>query len=244
MAKGKKASTLEREETPEQNQDRMEQEALYAETFKNLEEGSVVEGTVLSVQSDGVMVDIGYKSEGVIPREEFAAEDYSKLQAGNKILVYLEEREDAEGNILLSKEKADRMKIWKDIEEVYQKEAVIDGKVISRIKGGMIVDIGVKAFLPGSQIDLRPVRDLDQLVGKTFPMKIIKMNHRRGNIVVSRRVLLEESRDKKRQTTLSSLQEGQVIEGVVKNITEYGAFIDLGGIDGLLHITDMSWGRV
>jgi small subunit ribosomal protein S1 len=244
MAKGKKATTLERDETPEQTQDRMEQDALYAETFKNLEEGSVVEGTVLSVQADGVMVDIGYKSEGVIPREEFAAEDYSKLQAGNKILVYLEEREDAEGNILLSKEKADRMKIWKDIEEVYQKEAVIEGKVISRIKGGMIVDIGVKAFLPGSQIDLRPVRDLDQLVGKTFPMKIIKMNHRRGNIVVSRRVLLEESRDKKRQTTLSSLQEGQVIEGVVKNITEYGAFIDLGGIDGLLHITDMSWGRV
>ncbi len=228
----------------EKSQERMELESLYAETFKNLQEGSVVEGTVLSVESDGIMVDIGYKSEGVVPRHEFTAEEVSKLSPGSKILIYLEEREDSEGNIILSKEKADRMKIWKEIEEVYQKDAVIEGKVISRIKGGMIVDIGVKAFLPGSQIDLRPVRDLDQLIGKTFPMKIIKMNHRRGNIVVSRRVLLEESRDRKRQTTLSSLQEGQVIDGVVKNITEYGAFIDLGGIDGLLHITDMSWGRV
>ena len=246
MSKGRKANSLEEMETAgaEKSQERLELEALYADTFKNLEEGSVVEGTILSIQGDGVMVDIGYKSEGIIPREEFVPEELSKLKPADKILVYLEEREDSEGNIILSKEKADRMKIWKDIEEIYQKEAVIEGKIISRIKGGMIVDIGVKAFLPGSQIDLRPVRDLDSLVGKTFPMKIIKMNHRRGNIVVSRRVLLEESRDKKRQTTLSSLQEGQVIEGMVKNITEYGAFIDLGGIDGLLHITDMSWGRV
>jgi len=245
MPKGKRAF-YETDEVvdAEKSQQRMELESLYAETFKNLQEGSVVEGTVLSIQEDGIMVDIGYKSEGVVPRQEFAAEEVAKLSPGSKIQVYLEEREDAEGNIILSKEKADRMKIWKEIEEVHQKDAVIEGKVISRIKGGMIVDIGVKAFLPGSQIDLRPVRDLDQLIGKTFPMKIIKMNHRRGNIVVSRRVLLEESRDRKRQTTLSSLQEGQVVEGVVKNITEYGAFIDLGGIDGLLHITDMSWGRV
>ncbi|MBI3804739.1 MAG: 30S ribosomal protein S1 [Nitrospirae bacterium] len=228
----------------QKSQERTELEALYAETFKNLQEGSVVEGTILSIQEDGIMVDIGYKSEGMVNKQEFSPEELSKLQAGQTILIYLEEREDAEGNIILSKEKADRMKIWKEIEDVHQKDAVIEGKVISRIKGGMIVDIGVKAFLPGSQIDLRPVRDLDQLIGKTFPMKIIKMNHRRGNIVVSRRVLLEESRDKKRQTTLAGLQEGQVVEGQVKNITEYGAFIDLGGIDGLLHITDMSWGRV
>ncbi len=245
MSKGKR-TVFEADEMvdAEKSQERMELEALYAETFKNLQEGSVVEGIILSIQEDGIMVDIGYKSEGMVPRQEFTAEEIGKLKAGEKIQIYLEEREDSEGNIILSKEKADRMKIWKEIEEVYQKDAVIEGKVISRIKGGMIVDIGVKAFLPGSQIDLRPVRDLDQLIGKTFPMKIIKMNHRRGNIVVSRRVLLEESRDRKRQTTLSSLQEGQVIEGVVKNITEYGAFIDLGGIDGLLHITDMSWGRV
>jgi small subunit ribosomal protein S1 len=226
------------------DKERQELEAMYAETFKNLQEGSVVEGTILSIAGDGVLVDIGYKSEGVVPREEFTAEELGKLKPGEKLSVYLEEREDAEGNVILSKEKADRMKIWKDIEEIYQRGDVVEGKVLSRIKGGMIVDIGVKAFLPGSQIDLRPVKDLDQLVGKTFQMKIIKMNHRRGNIVVSRRVLLEESRDKKRQMTLASLQEGQIIDGTVKNITEYGAFIDLGGIDGLLHITDMSWGRV
>jgi small subunit ribosomal protein S1 len=136
------------------------------------------------------------------------------------------------------------MKVWEELEKAHKDEKVVEGRIISRIKGGMMVDIGVKAFLPGSQIDLHPVRDLDGLVGKTFPLKIIKINHRRGNVVVSRRVLLEETRDKKRQTTLSTLKEGQLIQGMVKNITEYGAFIDLGGIDGLLHITDMSWGRV
>jgi small subunit ribosomal protein S1 len=136
------------------------------------------------------------------------------------------------------------MKIWEELEKLYKEEKSIEGKIVSRIKGGMMVDIGVKAFLPGSQIDLHPVRDLDGLVGKTFPLKIIKINHRRGNVVVSRRVLLEETRDKKRQTTLANLKEGQLIQGTVKNITDYGSFIDLGGIDGLLHITDMSWGRV
>ncbi|MHB8483008.1 MAG: 30S ribosomal protein S1 [Nitrospiria bacterium] len=222
----------------------LEMEALYAESFKNLEEGSIVEGTILSIEREGVLVDIGYKSEGSIPRSEFTKEDLEKLKVGGLILVYLEQREDSEGNILLSKEKADKMKVWKDLEKVSDNGEIIEGKILSRIKGGMIVDIGIKAFLPGSQIDLRPVRDLDQLVGKSFPMKIIKMNQKRGNIVVSRRVLLEETRDKKRQSTLSNLTEGQIVPGIVKNITEYGAFIDLGGIDGLLHITDMSWGRV
>ncbi|MBI1821452.1 MAG: 30S ribosomal protein S1 [Nitrospirae bacterium] len=222
----------------------LEMEALYAESFKNLEEGSIVEGTILSIEREGVLVDIGYKSEGSIPRSEFTKEDLEKLKVGDPILVYLEQREDSEGNILLSKEKADKMKVWKDLEKVSDNGEIIEGKILSRIKGGMIVDIGIKAFLPGSQIDLRPVRDLDQLIGKTFPMKIIKMNQKRGNIVVSRRVLLEETRDKKRQSTLSNLTEGQIVPGIVKNITEYGAFIDLGGIDGLLHITDMSWGRV
>jgi small subunit ribosomal protein S1 len=222
----------------------MQMEALYAESFKNLEEGSIVEGVVLTVDRDGVLVDIGYKSEGRIPGSEFSKEDLEKVKVGGPILVYLEQREDSEGNILLSKEKADKMKVWKDLEAANERGDIIDGKIISRIKGGMIVDIGIKAFLPGSQIDLRPIRDLDQLVGKSFPMKIIKMNQKRGNIVVSRRVLLEETRDKKRQSTLSNLTEGMVVPGIVKNITEYGAFIDLGGIDGLLHITDMSWGRV
>ncbi len=245
MTKVKKRRAFEVEEiTEEERQNRIAQEALYEETFKNMEEGSVLDGTILAIEGDGVLVDVGYKSEGVIPREEFKPEEYAELQVGSQLLVYLEEREDGDGNIVLSKEKADRMRIWKEIEEIYKKEAIVEAKVLSRIKGGMIVDIGVKAFLPGSQIDLRPVRNLERLIGETYPMKIIKMNHKRGNIVVSRRVLLEESRDKRRELTLSSLCEGQLIEGVVKNITEYGAFIDLGGIDGLLHITDMSWGRV
>ncbi len=218
--------------------------ALYEETFRNFEEGTITEGRVVALTKDKVVVDIGYKSEGMIPSDQFSPDDLQRLKVGDRIQVYLEECEDAEGNLVLSKEKADKMKIWEELERLYKEEKSIEGKILSRIKGGMMVDIGVKAFLPGSQIDLHPVRDLDSLVGKTFPLKIIKINHRRGNVVVSRRVLLEETRDKKRQTTLSTLKEGQLIQGTVKNITDYGAFIDLGGIDGLLHITDMSWGRV
>ncbi|HTN43106.1 MAG TPA: S1 RNA-binding domain-containing protein [Nitrospiria bacterium] len=222
----------------------MNMHALYEESFKNLKEGGVVEGTVVAVQQAGVVVDIGYKSEGLIPAGEFSSAEIAALKVGERIQVYLEEREDNEGNLILSKEKAAKMKVWEVLEKSFEKGEVVDGKMVSKVKGGMMVDIGVKAFLPGSQIDLHPVRDLDALVGKTFPMKIIKMNHRRGNIVVSRRVLLEESRDKKRRAAMATLEDGQLIDGMVKNITEYGAFIDLGGIDGLLHITDMSWGRV
>lgn len=218
--------------------------ALYEETFKNFEEGTIIEGRIVAIGKDKVVVDIGYKSEGMIPTDQFSTEELHTLKNGDPIQVYIEDREDTEGNLVLSKEKADKMKVWEELETSHKDEKVVEGKVISRIKGGMMVDIGVKAFLPGSQIDLHPVRDLDGLVGKTFPFKIIKINHRRGNVVVSRRVLLEETRDRKRQTTLSTLKEGQLIQGTVKNITEYGAFIDLGGIDGLLHITDMSWGRV
>ncbi|MEC4891174.1 MAG: 30S ribosomal protein S1 [Nitrospira sp.] len=224
--------------------DRAALAALYEETFKNLEEGTITEGRVVALTKDKVVVDIGYKSEGMIPSDQFSPEDLQNIKVGDALQVYIEECEDADGNLVLSKEKADKMKIWEELEKLFKDEKSIDGKIISRIKGGMMVDIGVKAFLPGSQIDLHPVRDLDGLVGKTFPLKIIKINHRRGNVVVSRRVLLEETRDKKRQTTLANLKEGQLIQGMVKNITDYGAFIDLGGIDGLLHITDMSWGRV
>lgn len=218
--------------------------ALYEETFRNLEEGTITEGRVVAQTKDKVIVDIDYKSEGMIPRDHFSSEELQNLKVGDRLQVYIEECEDADGNLVLSKEKADKMKIWEELEKLYNEEKSIEGKIVSRIKGGMMVDIGVKAFLPGSQIDLHPVRDLDGLVGKTFPLKIIKINHRRGNVVVSRRVLLEETRDKKRQTTLATLKEGQLIQGTVKNITDYGSFIDLGGIDGLLHITDMSWGRV
>ncbi len=230
--------------TQPEKMDRETLAALYDETFKNIEEGTITEGRVIDIQRDRVVVDIGYKSEGMIPVDQFTQEELDTLKVNDPVQVYIEQCEDSDGNLMLSKEKADKMKVWEDLEVAHNEETQVEGKVISRIKGGMIVDIGVKAFLPGSQIDLTPVRDLDGLVGKTFKFKIIKINHRRGNVVVSRRALLEETRDKRRQTTLSTLSEGQLIEGTVKNITDYGAFLDLGGIDGLLHITDISWGRV
>jgi len=222
-----------------------EMEQLYEESFKSFEEGAVIRGRVIQVRQDGVVVDVGYKSEGIIPIHEFEEGAVDGLNPGDEIEVYLEEREDSDGNIVLSKEKADKIKIWEQLEVACKDETPVRGKVVARIKGGLTVDIsGVKGFLPGSQVDLRPVRNLDSLIGQTFEMKVLKINQRRGNIVLSRRVLLEEVRDKKKTETLEVLTEGAVIEGVVKNITEYGAFVDLGGIDGLLHITDMSWGRV
>ncbi len=230
--------------TQPEKMDRETLAALYDETFKNIEEGTITEGRVIDVQRDRVVVDIGYKSEGMIPVDQFSQEELETIAVNDPVQVYIEQCEDSDGNLMLSKEKADKMKVWEDLEVAHNEETEVQGKVISRIKGGMIVDIGVKAFLPGSQIDLTPVRDLDGLVGKTYTFKIIKINHRRGNVVVSRRALLEETRDKRRETTLSTLSEGQLIEGTVKNITDYGAFLDLGGIDGLLHITDISWGRV
>ncbi|MBI5696100.1 MAG: 30S ribosomal protein S1 [Nitrospirae bacterium] len=218
---------------------------LYDESFKSVEEGTVVIGRVIQVRQDGIVVDVGYKSEGIIPIDEIQEDVLKTIKVGDDIEVYLEEREDSDGNLVLSKEKADKIKIWEQIEEACNNEMTVMGKVIARIKGGMTVDVnGVKGFLPGSQVDLRPVRNLDSLIGQTFELRVLKVNQRRGNIVLSRRALLEEVRDKKKAETLSSLAEGSVIEGIVKNITEYGAFIDLGGIDGLLHITDMSWGRV
>src|SRR4030066_686915 len=217
---------------------------LYDESFTKIEEGTIVKGRVMAVHNDGVMVDIGFKSEGIVPIQEFTGDDLSKIKVGDEINVYLEEHEDSEGNLILSKEKADKVKVWDDVEKAYRNNEIVRGKIISRIKGGMTVDIGVKAFLPGSQIDLRPVKDMDRLIGQTFQMRIIKMNSKRGNIVLSRRAVLEENRDTTRKRLVETLDEGRVVDGIVKNITEYGAFVDLGGIDGLLHITDMSWGRV
>ena len=220
-----------------------ELERLYEESLKHIQEGEIVRGRIVQIDRDAVLVDVGYKSEGIIDLAEFP--DYGRdLQVGQEVDVLLEEKEDREGQVILSKEKANRIKIWDDISKKYDNNEIIEGVVVTRIKGGLTVDVGLKAFLPGSQIDLRPVRNLDRLIGEKLQMRIIKLNKRRGNIVLSRRVLLEEDRQRAKEKTLASLAEGQVVEGVVKNITEYGAFIDLGGIDGLLHITDMSWGRV
>ncbi len=220
-----------------------ELEQLYEESLKHIQEGEIVRGRIIEIERDTVLVDVGYKSEGIIDLDEFP-EGGKDLQVGEEIDVLLEEKEDRDGQVILSKEKANRIKIWDDISKKYDSDEMVEGVVLARIKGGLTVDIGLKAFLPGSQIDLRPVRNLDRLIGEKLQMRIIKLNKRRGNIVLSRRVLLEEERLQTKQKTLASLAEGQVVEGVVKNITEYGAFIDLGGIDGLLHITDMSWGRV
>lgn len=225
-------------ESMDQEQDFL---SLFESSLQELHVGDVVRGTVVQVNDDTVVVDVGYKSEGVIPIEEFRDEQGQlQVKVGDEIDVLFERRENESGLISLSKTKADRQRIWGLLEE----GSVIEGKITGRIKGGLTVDIGVSAFLPGSQVDIRPVRNLDKLLGATLKFKIIKLNKRRGNIVLSRRVLLEEERDSLRGNTLEVLSEGQVVEGTVKNLTDYGAFIDLGGLDGLLHITDMSWGRV
>src|SRR5687767_10184129 len=217
----------------------------YDDSFRNMAEGEVVKGTVLKVTDAAVVVDVGYKSEGLIPIHEFLDENGNvTVQSGDTVDVLLERTEDREGHIVLSREKAEKMKIWDEVEKAYAERKVVIGRVIERIKGGLAVDIGVRAFLPGSQIDVRPVRNLDALKGQELRMRVIKVNKKRGNIVLSRKALLEEENAEKKKTTLETLAEGKVLRGTVKNITDYGAFIDLGGIDGLLHITDMSWGRV
>ncbi|MDH3455146.1 MAG: 30S ribosomal protein S1, partial [Desulfuromonadales bacterium] len=233
----------ETEEMDNEEEMDMEQsfESMFESSMQELNVGDVVLGTVVQVTDDHVVVDVGYKSEGVIPLAEFKDEEGKiDVKVGDEVDVLFERRENDSGQIGLSKEKADRQKIWGSLEE----GAVVEGRIVGRIKGGLTVDIGINAFLPGSQVDLRPVRNLEKLLGATFDFKIIKLNKRRGNIVLSRRVLLEEQRENMRSDTLETLTEGQVVEGIVKNLTDYGSFIDLGGIDGLLHITDMSWGRV
>ena len=217
----------------------------YDNSFRNIAEGEVVKGTVLKVTASEVIVDVGYKSEGIISVDEFLDETGEvTVQPGDIVDVLLERTEDREGYVVLSREKAEKMKIWDEVEKAYAERKVVIGRVIERIKGGLAVDIGVRAFLPGSQIDVRPVRNLDALRGQELRMRVIKVNKKRGNIVLSRKALLEEENAEKKKHTLETLAEGKVLKGVVKNITDYGAFIDLGGIDGLLHITDMSWGRV
>ena len=207
--------------------------------------GDVVTGTVVEVQSDYVLVDINYKSEGLIPINEFRIVDgVRQVKAGDKVEVLIDRIENENGMIALSKDKADMLRAWTDISKAAENEEIIEGLVVAKVKGGLSVDIGVKAFLPGSQIDLRPVRNMDVYLGKKYKFKVIKFNKKRGNIVLSRRAILEEERDTLKAQTADQMKEGAVVMGLVKNITDYGAFIDLGGLDGLLHITDMSWGRI
>ncbi len=210
-----------------------------------IKEGAIVKGTIVKVEKDRVLVDIGFKSEGEIALREFNTLDgTADVKVGDTVDVLVEMLEDGEGQCRISKEKADKLKIWEEISKACEEDQVVEGEIVARVKGGLSVDIGVKAFLPGSQVDLRPVRNLDKLIGQRYKFKVIKFNKKRSNIVLSRRALLEEEREAMKKETLSKLQEGQILEGVIKNITDYGAFVDLGGIDGLLHITDMSWGRI
>lgn len=220
-------------------------ELLDSEETRDFTEGEVYDGRVINIGPDYTMVDIGYKQEGLVSTREFLNYDGTlKINEGDTIEVYLDKLESSMGNLVLSKDKAEILKAWDKISEACESGTPLEGTVVAKVKGGLSVDIGVKAFLPGSQIDLRPTRYLDKYIGKRMEFKVIKFNKKRGNIVLSRRAILQEERNKMRGEILEQMQEGMIVKGVVKNITDYGAFIDLGGIDGLLHITDMSWGRV
>jgi len=221
-------------------------QALYEESFKEITEGQILKGTVIEITPDHVTVDVGYKCEGQIPMQEFLKRNRKlDVKVGDQIDVLLEKKDREGGLLILSKEKADKVNIWKDISRSCREGEVIEGEIVSKVKGGLSVDIGgIFAFLPGSQLDLKPVHNLDELIGQRLSFKVIKFNRKRSNIVLSRRILLEEERKAKREETLKQLKEGEIVEGTVKNLTDYGAFVDLGGLDGLLHITDISWGRV
>ncbi|HBN27013.1 MAG TPA: 30S ribosomal protein S1 [Desulfobacteraceae bacterium] len=219
--------------------------AIYAETFQRVEVGEVVTGTIISVDKSHVLVDIGYKSEGLVSIYEFRdANGQITVEVGDSVEAMVEWLDDEEERAMLSKEKAAQVKIWDDIKLSHDNDEIVEGVILNRVKGGFSVDLGIKAFLPGSQADLRPIRNLDEMVGETFKFKILKFNKKRNNIVLSRRAVLEEELENQRAATLETMYEGKILDGIVKNITEYGVFVDLGGVDGLLHITDISWGRV
>src|SRR6056297_7161 len=218
---------------------------IYDSSLSKFEEGQVVIGTVISVGKETVLVDVGYKSEGQISIHEFIDEDVNvSVNVGDQFEVMIEVWDEEEETVLLSRDKAQKVKVWDAIKDIYDDDGTIEGVITSRVKGGFSVDIGLQAFLPGSQADLRPIRNMDEMVGQTCTFKILKYNKKRNNIVLSRRVLLETEREKMRSATLAAIENDKVMEGIVKNITEYGVFVDLGGVDGLHHITDISWGRV
>jgi small subunit ribosomal protein S1 len=221
---------------------------LLAESFSESTsvEGSVVRGTIIAIESDNAIIDVGLKSEGRIPLKEFTAPGQDpELQVGDTVEVYVERMEDKDGQALLSREKARREEAWVILERAFEAQERVTGVIFGRVKGGFTVDLsGATAFLPGSQVDIRPINDVSALMGAPQPFQILKIDRRRGNIVVSRRAVLEESRAEARSELVSNLVEGQILKGVVKNITDYGAFVDLGGVDGLLHVTDIAWRRI
>ncbi len=232
--------TEEKEYAPDEMQ---KFEQIYESTLNKFSEGMVVTGRIISIDGKEVSVDIGFKSEGIVPIDEFS--NVEELKIGDEIEVFIDTLEDKDGQLILSSKKADFLKSWERVVDKAEKGEIMQGRIVRRIKGGMVVDLeGVEAFLPGSQIDVRPIRDFDALVGKVFDFKVVNINHNRKNIVVSRRVLIEEEMKDQREKILRELEKGQILEGTVKNITDFGVFIDLGGVDGLLHINDLSWGRI
>ncbi len=240
-----KADTLPVDEILQLNEQQQQELAdLYKGIVSQFKQGSLVKGTILRADSDGVLVDINYKSNGLIPRYEFAGHELNKLKAGDEIEVILDELENIDGNVTLSYEKAKELKAWDEVTKLFEENKPVEGTVAHKVKGGLSVDIGIPAFLPGSQIDLQKVSDFDQFVGQTIIASIIKLNKKRGNVIISRRKYLSDQRAETRKKILDTLENNQVIQGQVKNITNYGAFIDIGGVDGLLHITDMTWGRI
>lgn len=217
---------------------------LYANTTGTFQPGKLVKGTIVKIDSDGVLVDIKYKSDGLIPRFEFSDHELKKLIPGTEVEVIIDQLENTEGNVMLSYEKAKALRAWDEIMKLHEENKPVEGIVTHKVKGGLSVDIGIPAFLPGSQIDLQRVTDFDKYVGQTIQASVIKINKKRGNVIISRRKFLNEQRSETRKKILDTLSESQVIRGTVKNITNYGVFIDIGGVDGLLHITDMTWGRI
>lgn len=216
---------------------------LYDQSFEQMREGDIIKGTVVAITKSDVVIDVGFKSEGMVPKEEFS--DLDEIKVGDEVEVFLETSEDVDGQVMLSRKRVYFVRAWEDLMRKYENDEIIQGRIIRRIKGGFVLDLGgVDAFLPGSQVDVKPIRDFDAFVGQTLDLKIVKVNDRRKNIVVSRRVIIEKELEGKREEILNTLEKGQVRRGLVKNITDFGVFIDLGGVDGLLHITDLSWGRV
>lgn len=216
---------------------------LYSESFSDIKEGELIKGKIVRIQGDNIIIDIGFKSEGTIPKNEFHEDQV--IEVGNEIEVVLESVEDHDGNLVLSKQRADFLRIWEKVVNSFETGEILEGKIIKRIKGGMVVDLlGMEAFLPGSQIDVRPIRDFDVFVGEKMEFKVVKVNIPTENVVVSHKVLVEEEIADQRSAILESLEKGQILEGIVKAITDFGVFVDLGGVDGLIHITDLSWGRI
>lgn len=216
---------------------------LYDQSFQDLKEGEIIKGKIVGITDDNVVLDIGFKSDGTISRNDFTSTE--ELKIGSEVDVVIESTEDEDGNLVLSKKRADFLKVWAQIIDAHENETILTGKILKRIKGGMVVDImGIESFLPGSQIDIRPVRDFDAFVGQTMDFKIVKINNATENVVVSHKALIEETISDQRKEILEGLDKGQILEGIVKAITDFGVFVDLGGVDGLVHITDLSWGRI